>query len=77
MLTSNFVKLVLISIVLALPVSWYAMKNWLEDFAYPADMGWEIFVVPGAVAILIAVATVSYQSVRAALMRPAESLRSE
>lgn len=77
MLTTNFVKLVLISIVLAIPIAWFAMNKWLQDFAYPAQMGWEIFTIPGIMAILIALITVSYQSIRAALMSPARSLRSE
>jgi putative ABC transport system permease protein len=77
MLTSNFVKLVLISIVLAIPIAWFAMNKWLQDFAYPAQMGWEIFTIPGTMAILISLITVSYQSIRAALMSPAQRLRSE
>jgi putative ABC transport system permease protein len=77
LLTSNFMRLVLISIVLAIPIAWYAMDKWLQDFAYPADMGWEIFVWPGVMAMIIALATVSYQSIRAALMSPAQNLRSE
>jgi putative ABC transport system permease protein len=77
MLTTNFVKLVLISIVLAIPIARFAMNKWLQDFAYPAQMGWEIFTVPGIMAILIALITVSYQSIRAALRSPVQSLRSE
>jgi putative ABC transport system permease protein len=77
LLTSNFVRLVLISIVIAIPIAWYSMDKWLQDFAYPVGMGWEIFVIPGLMAVMIAVVTVSYQSIRAALMSPAEKLRSE
>jgi putative ABC transport system permease protein len=77
LLTSNFVRLVLISIVLAIPIAWFAMDKWLQDFAYPAEMGWEIFVMPGVIAVIIALVTVSYQSIRAALVSPAQNLRSE
>lgn len=77
LLTLNFVKLVLIAFVIASPVAWYMMDNWLKDFDYRTEIGWEVFMVPGVVAVMIALMTVSYQSVRAALIKPVDSLRTE
>ncbi|MBC7511611.1 MAG: hypothetical protein H7320_23130, partial [Ferruginibacter sp.] len=64
-------------IVISTPIAWYAMNNWLKDFAYHIDIQWWVFVLTGLLAILIALLTVSYQSIRAALMNPVKSLRSE
>jgi putative ABC transport system permease protein len=77
LLTTNFVKLVLISIAVASPIAWLLMDKWLEDFTYRTEMGWQAFVIPGAMAIVIALLTVSYQSLRAALAKPVDKLRSE
>ena len=77
MLSKDFIKLVLVSIVIATPIAWYAMNNWLKDFAYHIDIQWWVFVLTGLLAIIIALLTVSYQSIRAALMNPVKSLRSE
>ncbi len=77
LLTDQFIKLVLISFVLAVPVSWYTMQQWLEDYKYKIEIGWEVFIVAGATSVIIALLTVSYQSIRAALANPASSLRSE
>ena len=77
LLAKDFVKLVLIASVIAVPVAWFAMSRWLQDFAYRIDMHWWIFAVAGALALVIAILTVSFQSVRAALMNPVRSLRSE
>ncbi|MVM33053.1 FtsX-like permease family protein [Spirosoma sp. HMF4905] len=77
MLSKDFVKLVLISIVIASPLAWYAMSQWLQGFAYKADITWWIFALSGLLAIVIALLTVSFQSVKAALMNPVNSLRSE
>jgi putative ABC transport system permease protein len=77
LLTMNFIKLVLISLVLAIPISIYAMQEWLNDFAYRIEIGWEVFVWAGLLSVLIAILTISYQSIRAALMNPAMNLRSE
>lgn len=77
MLSTDFIKLVLISIVIASPIAWYAMNNWLKDFAYHINIQWWVFAVTGLLAIIIALLTVSYQSIRAALMNPVKSLRSE
>ncbi|GAB3944013.1 ABC transporter permease [Spirosoma harenae] len=77
LLSKDFLKLVLIAIVIASPIAWWAMNHWLENFAYKINIGWWIFALAGLLAILIAFATVSFQSIRAALVNPVRSLRSE
>ena len=77
MLSKDFVKLVLIAFLIAAPISWWAMNKWLQDFAYRITMGWWMFLVAGIIVVLIALATVSFQSVKAALLNPVKNLRSE
>ena len=77
LLTINFVKLVLISIVIAVPIAWYMMNKWLEDFTYKTEITWDVFVLAGVMALLIAIGTISYQSIRAGFMDPVQSLKSE
>lgn len=77
LLSKDFLKLVLIGFIIAVPIAWYAMNQWLTDFAYRIDIGVGIFFVAGGLALLIALATVSWQSVKAALANPTDSLRSE
>ncbi|MDB5241304.1 MAG: hypothetical protein JWP57_1929 [Spirosoma sp.] len=77
LLSKDFLKLVLISILIATPFGWYAMKRWLQDYAYKVDIEWWVFALAGLLAVGIALLTVSFQSVKAALMNPAKSLRSE
>lgn len=77
LLTGNFVKLVLITLVIAAPLSWYIMQRWLEDYTYRISVTWDVFVVAGVISVFIALITVSYQSIRAALANPANRLRSE
>lgn len=77
LLTWNFIRLVLISFVVAAPLGWYLMNKWLEDYAYRINMGWDIFVVAGIMAIFIALFTISFQSLKAAMTSPVKSLRSE
>ena len=77
LLSKDFIKLVLIAIVIASPLAWYFMNGWLKDFAYHISIQWWVFAATGLLAIIIALLTVSYQSIRAALMNPVESLRSE
>ncbi|GAB4047292.1 ABC transporter permease [Spirosoma litoris] len=77
LLSKDFLKLVVAAIVIASPIAWYAMDKWLSDFAYKIDIEWWVFALAGVLAIIIALATVSFQSVRAALMNPVKSLRSE
>lgn len=77
MLSKDFLKLVLIAIVLAVPVAWWAMNEWLKDFAFRISIGWWIFLVAGLLAIVIAVVTVSFQAIKAAIANPVKSLRTE
>ncbi|GAB3316467.1 ABC transporter permease [Larkinella ripae] len=77
LLSKDFLKLVLIAILIATPIAWYGMNQWLEDFAYKIDVPWWMFVLAGLAAILIAFATVSFQSIKAALTNPVKSLRAE
>jgi putative ABC transport system permease protein len=77
MLNKDFVKLVLIAIVIAWPIAWYALHKWLENFAYKTELSWWIFVLAGVLAIGIALLTVSWQSSRAARRNPVESLKYE
>ncbi|WP_127128484.1 ABC transporter permease [Pseudoflavitalea rhizosphaerae] len=76
-LTSDLLKLVAIAIVIAVPLSWYAMHSWLQGFAYRIEIGWTVYAIAGTLAFLIAILTVSVQSVRAALANPVKSLRME
>ena len=77
LLSKDFVKLVLIAILIASPIAWWVMNNWLEDFAYRIDIEWWMFGVAGLVAAVIAIATVSWQAIRAAVANPVDSLRDE
>jgi putative ABC transport system permease protein len=77
LLAKDFLKLVLIAIVIASPAAYWFMQHWLADFAYRIDVQWWMFVLAGFVAIAIAFLTVSFQSIKAALANPIKSLRSE
>jgi len=77
MLSKDFLKLVCISILIASPITWIIMNTWLKDFAYRIQISWWIFVVAGVSALLIALLTVSFQAIKAALANPIKSLRTE
>ena len=77
LLSQDFVKLVLIALLVAIPVGYYVMQRWLQDFAYRTDISYGVFLVAGASALLIALLTISFQSIRAALANPVDSLRNE
>lgn len=77
LLNKDLVKLIVISMLLAAPVSWYIMEQWLADFAYRIDIGADVFLISTLVALLVAIVTVSYHSIKAATVNPVESLRSE
>ncbi|MGH7596401.1 MAG: ABC transporter permease [bacterium] len=77
LLSKEFVALVLLANFVAWPLAWYAMNRWLEGFAYRIDLGWMIFALAGGLALLIALATVSLQTIKAALANPVDSLRCE
>ena len=77
MFSKEFVELVLISFIIAAPIAWYLMDSWLQGFAYSISLAWWIFALTGASAVLIALLTVSFQTMRAALRNPVRSLRAE
>ncbi|ASU34855.1 cell division protein FtsX [Mucilaginibacter xinganensis] len=77
MLSKEFLKLIVIASLIAFPVTWYAMSKWLQDFAYRIDIQWWVFVLAAGIALLVAAATISFQSIKAALANPVKSLRSE
>jgi putative ABC transport system permease protein len=77
LLSGDFIRLVIIAIVIASPVAWFIMHRWLQDFAYRVDVSWWVFAVAGLLAVAIALATISFQAIRAALANPAKALRSE
>ena len=77
LLSKEFIKLVLIASLLAIPVSWWMMNNWLNDFAYRTKIYWWVFVVAGALALLVALSTVGLKALKAAVTNPVKSLRSE
>lgn len=77
LLSRDFLKLILIALILASPIAWWGMNQWLKDFAYKVTINWWIFVLAGLLAVGIALLTVSFQSIKAALTNPVKSLRSE
>jgi putative ABC transport system permease protein len=77
LLSKDFIRLVLVAIIIATPLSWYAMNRWLEGFAYKVEVSWWIYPLAGILAIIIALLTISSQAIKAALMDPVKSLRSE
>jgi putative ABC transport system permease protein len=70
-------KLVLIASALAIPLAWWAMDKWLQDFAFRINIAWWIFIAAGVIALMIALVTVSSQAIKAALSNPVNSLRTE
>lgn len=77
LLSKDFLKLVGLSIVIAIPIAWYAMENWLQDYAYRIEINWWVFVIAGVCAIGIAMFTISFQAIKAALANPVDSLKTE
>lgn len=77
LLSKDFLKLVMISLLIAIPISWYAMDHWLQDFAYRIDLSWWVFALAGILALAIAFVSVSYQAIMAARSNPVKSLRAE
>lgn len=76
-LSKDFIKLVLIANVIAWPVAWYVISNWLNDFAYRIPVSWMVFLAAGGIALLIALVTISFQAIKAAMANPVKSLRTE
>jgi ABC-type antimicrobial peptide transport system permease subunit len=77
LLSTGFTKLILIAVVIAIPVAWFAINSWLESFAYRVNADWAIFLTASLAALAIAWMTVSYESIKAAIANPAISLRTE
>jgi putative ABC transport system permease protein len=77
MVSKEFLKLIVIASLIAFPITWYAMYKWLQDFAYRITIEWWVFVAAGCIAFLVAVITISFQAIKAALANPVKSLRSE
>jgi ABC-type antimicrobial peptide transport system permease subunit len=77
LLSKDFIKLVTTSCIIAFPVAWWIMQNWLQDYAYRIQISWWIFLAAGFLAILIALITVSFQAIKAAIANPVKSLRTE
>ncbi len=75
--SKDFLKLVFLALVISVPISWFAMNNWLQSFAYRIDLTWWMFAAAGMTAILISMATISAQAVKSALESPLKNLRSE
>ncbi len=77
LLARDFIKLVLIAIVIAVPVAWFAMYKWLQDYAYRINISWWVFALAGVAAVILAFVTISIQTIKAALANPVKSLRAE
>ena len=77
LLSKDFLRLVIISAVFAFPIAWYAMNNWLMDFAYRVNIPWWLFLLAGLVACFVALATISFQAIKAAFANPVKNLRTE
>jgi ABC-type antimicrobial peptide transport system permease subunit len=77
LLSKDYIKLVLISILVASPIAWWASKKWLDNFVYKVEISWWMFIIPAIATILIAFLTMSFQSLKAAKANPVDSLRDE
>jgi putative ABC transport system permease protein len=77
LLSAEFLRLIMIAAIIAFPLAWWLMNNWLRDFAYRVNIGWWIFLAAGVVALTIAFVTISFQAIKAALSNPVKSLRTE
>jgi putative ABC transport system permease protein len=77
LVSKEFLILIAISFIISIPVTWWAMHHWLQDFAYRISIGWSVFAIAGVLALLIALITISFQSIKAAIANPVKSLRTE
>jgi len=77
LISKGFIQLVFVSIIIATPIGWWAMNKWLQNFAYHIQSGWVLFLLAGIIALIIALLTVSFQAIRAAVANPVKSLRTE
>jgi putative ABC transport system permease protein len=77
LMSKDFLKLILIAFIIAVPIGWYASSEWLTGFAYRTNISWTIFAIAGLSAATVALLTVSFQSVKASMMNPVKALRTE
>ena len=77
LLSKEFLVLVLFSFLIAMPLAWYFMHSWLQDFAYATKISWWVFALAGGIAVFIALFTISFQAIKAAIANPVNSLRTE
>jgi putative ABC transport system permease protein len=77
LLSKDFIKLIAVALLIASPLAWYLMNNWLQTYAWRINIGWWVFALTGSFAILVAITTISLQAVKAALANPVKSLRTE
>ncbi|HEX2847254.1 MAG TPA: ABC transporter permease [Chitinophagaceae bacterium] len=77
LLTKDFIQLVLVAFIIAMPLSWFVMSKWLQDYTYRISIGWEIFLIAIAISLFITLITVSFQAIKAAIINPVKSLRRE
>jgi putative ABC transport system permease protein len=77
LLSREFLKLVLVAFIIAIPIAWYVMNQWLQDFAYRIEIRWWVFALAGVSALTVALLTMGFQAIKAALANPVKSLRSE
>jgi ABC-type antimicrobial peptide transport system permease subunit len=77
LLSKSFISLMVLAMLIAFPLTWWLMHAWLAGYAYHIEMGWGVFAIAGLSLAVIALSTVSYQSIKAAIVNPADSLRSE
>jgi putative ABC transport system permease protein len=77
LLSKDFIKLVAIAVIIASPIAWLVMHKWLQSFAYRINISWVVFLITTIVALLIALITISFQAIRAAIANPVKSLRTE
>jgi len=77
LLSKDFIRLIIISLLVASPLAWYVMNSWLDGFAYRIEIKWWIFPGAGLIAVIVALGTVGFQTIKAASMNPANSLRTE
>jgi putative ABC transport system permease protein len=77
LISKDFLKLVATALIIAIPVAWWAMNNWLKNFAFHIKISWLVFLLAGSIAIIIALLTVSFQAIKAAIANPVKSLRTE
>jgi putative ABC transport system permease protein len=77
LLSTEFIVLVLLSCIIATPIAWYYLNSWLSNYDYRVDISWIVFVMAALIALLITLLTVSFQAIKAAMMNPVRSLRTE